>query len=132
METKKMCKAIKLDSSKCEVAALADSEFCFFHDPAKAGERKAAQSLGGHGNRLRVLNPDIPDIKVESSRDMIALLCETINQVRKGEIDSRRAYALGYLANMVMAGIERNDLEMRIRRLEDILNGRLARYRRRR
>jgi hypothetical protein len=131
METEKKCIEIKKDGSQCEAPALKDSQLCYFHEPFKAAERKAAQSLGGQGNRLRTLNPDIPDIKIESSKDVIALLCETINKVRKGQIDSRDANTVGYLANIAMTGLERNDVEMRIRRLEELLGNRLARYRRR-
>ncbi len=126
MGTKRLCKASKSDGSKCEVAALADSEFCFFHDPSKTTDRKAAQSLGGHGNRMKTLDPRGPDVKIQNSADIIALLSETINQVLKGVIDPRVANAVGYLANIAIKAQEQNELEMRIRNLEANLENRMA------
>jgi hypothetical protein len=124
METKKLCKANKADGSKCEVAALTDSEFCFFHDPSLTVDRKAAQSLGGHGNRMKTLDPGSPDVTIENSSDLIALLSETINLVRKGSIDPRVANAVGYLTNIAMRAVEQNVLEARIRRIESVLENR--------
>lgn len=126
MGMKKFCKANKSDGSKCEVAALTDSEFCFFHDPSRAADRKAAQSFGGHGNRMKTLDPGVPDVKIQNSADTIALLSETINQVRKGLIDPRVANAVGYLANIAMRAAEQNELEARIRSLEALLANRMA------
>ncbi len=126
MGTRKLCKASKSDGSKCKVAALTDSEFCFFHDPSRTADRKAAQSLGGHGNRMKTLDPGIPDVKIQNSGDTIALLSETINQVRKGIIEPRVANAVGYLANIAMRALEQNELEARIRSLEANLENRMA------
>jgi len=126
MGTKKLCKANTPDGSKCEAAALMDSEFCFFHDPSKAAERQAAQSLGGHANRMKTLDPGIPDVKIENAGDLLALLYETINQVRKGLIDPRAANAVGHLANIAMRAVELNDLNTRIRRLESVVGDRIA------
>jgi hypothetical protein len=126
MEMKKPCKATKPDGSKCEVAAQTDSEFCFFHDLSRAAERKAAQSLGGHGNRMKTLDPGVPDVKIQTSRDTVALLSDTINQVRKGIIEPRVANAVGYLTNIALKAVEQNDLEKRIVRLETLLENRIA------
>jgi hypothetical protein len=126
MGTKKLCKANTPDGSTCEAAALTDSEFCFFHDPSRAEDRKAAQSLGGHGNRMKTLDPGIPDVKIENSGDTLALLSETINQVRKGIIDPRVANAVGYLTNIAMRAVELNDLNARIRRLESVVEDRIG------
>jgi hypothetical protein len=126
MGTKKLCKANTADGSKCEVAALTDSELCFFHDPSKAAERRAAQSLGGHAKRMKTLDPGIPDLKIENIGDLLALIYETINQVRKGLIDPRAANAVGYLANIAMRAVELNALDGRIRKLESIVEDRIA------
>jgi hypothetical protein len=125
-KTSKQCQANKQNGGKCEVTALSDSDFCFFHDPSTAAERKAAQSLGGKGNRMKTLDPGIPDVKIENASDMLALLYETINQVRKGLIDPRVANAVGYLANIAMRAVDLNDLNARIRRLESVLENPMA------
>jgi hypothetical protein len=122
----KICSGNTRDGSKCRVVALAGSDFCFFHDPSRAEQRRVAQSLGGQGNRMRILAEDTPDIRVECSADIIALICQTINQVRRGEVDPKIANSVGYLANIAMAAVERNDLEKRIQKLETLHERRLA------
>ncbi len=123
---KKICSASKTDGSKCTVVALPDSDCCVFHDPSRADQRREAQSLGGRGNRMRILAEDTPDIKIECSADITGLLCQTINQVRKGEVDPKIANSVGYLASIAMAAVERNELEKRIKKLEAVYEGRLA------
>lgn len=121
----KQCKFIKDNGQRCEVRVLSDSEFCFFHDPNRAAERKAAQSLGGQGNRPKTLDPETPAVRIENSRDLLVLMNMTMNQVRTGEIDPKIATTLGYLAEISMRAIKQNELETRIRRLEGLAESRL-------
>jgi hypothetical protein len=125
MSTSKQCKAIKENGLRCEARVLSDSECCFFHDPTRAADRKAAQSLGGQGNRMKTLDPGTPDVKIENGRDLLTLLNVTMNQVRTGVIDPRIATTLGYLADITMRAIKQNELEMRIRRLESVSESRV-------
>src|SRR6266852_811396 len=118
------CKAKKTDGTRCNSSALPGSNFCFFHDPAKAAERREAQALGGRQNRMKTLDARASDVKIEDSGDVVALMSETINQVRKGAIDPRIANAVGYLANVVIKALEQDELETRIERLEALLEGR--------
>jgi hypothetical protein len=63
-------------------------------------------------------------VKVEDCGDVVALISETINQVRKGVIDPRVANAVGYLANVLIKAFEQDELETRIERLEALLERR--------
>jgi hypothetical protein len=117
----KTCSATKSDQSKCRAAAIPGSEFCFFHDPSKAEKRREAQSQGGRQNRVKTLEDSAPDVKVEDSGDAIILLVQTINQVRKGQIDPRVANSVGFLANILIKAVERDKLETRIEQLEALL-----------
>jgi hypothetical protein len=117
----KTCSAKKQDQSKCQVAAIPGSEFCFFHDPSKAEKRREAQAQGGRQHRVKTLEDSAPDVKVEDSGDAIALISETINQVRKGQIDPRVANCVGFLANILIKAVERDKLETRIEQLEELL-----------
>ena len=100
--TRRRCKATTAGGSTCQAIALPESDYCFFHDPSKATERRAAQAQGGRQNRLKTLNAAVPDVRVEDCGDVVALISETINQVRKGVIDPRVANAVGYLANVLI------------------------------
>jgi hypothetical protein len=118
---RKTCTATKQDATKCQAAAIPGSEFCFFHDPSKAEKRREAQAQGGRQNRMKTLEASAPDVKVEDSGDAIALISETINQVRKGQIDPRVANSVGFLANILIKAVERYKLETRIEQLEALL-----------
>jgi hypothetical protein len=116
--TKAPCKAKKPDGKSCKLAALPGSEFCFFHDPEKAGERRAAQSLGGSRNRMKTLAADAPDVKLGDSQAVINLIEETVNDVRKGKLDPRVANSIGYLINVLIKARDQGELEERLSRLE--------------
>ena len=116
------CRAMKPDGSRCQTAALTGSGFCFFHDPDRTDERQAARSLGGSRNRMKTLDASTPNIKIESCQDVVHLISETINQVRKGELDPRVANAIGYLANILIKAAEQGGLEKRIEALEASVN----------
>jgi hypothetical protein len=122
--TKQPCEGLKLDGTRCQAAALPDSDFCFFHDPSKEVERREAQAAGGRQNRMKTLDAGAPDIEIRNCKDVLALLSETINQVRKGLIDPRVANSVGYLANQVVRVLEQNDLEERIEKLEQLMEAR--------
>lgn len=118
------CKAARQDGVVCQTAPLLGSDFCYFHDPAKADERRQAQSLGGRQHRIRTLNAATPDARMRDCGDVVALISETINQVRKGTIDPRIANSVGYLANVLIKAFEQDELETRIERLETLLERR--------
>lgn len=121
---KKSCAATKGDGTVCGAAALPGSRFCFFHDPDKAAARRQAQSAGGQANKMATLPADAPDVKVEHGADVVKLLCQTINQVRRGEIDPRVANAVGYLSNIVLAATGQRELENRLAELETLVKNR--------
>jgi hypothetical protein len=120
----RLCNATKQSGDRCETAALRKSAFCYFHDPARAVERREAQALGGRQNRIRALDAAAPDVKVEDCGDVVALVSETINQVRKGVIDPRVANSVGYLANVLIKAFEQDELETRIEKLEALFERR--------
>jgi hypothetical protein len=117
----RICSGTKPDQSNCQAAALPGSEFCFFHDPSKTEKRREAQAHGGRQNRMKTLEDSAPDVKLEDSGDAIALISETINEVRKGKIDPRVANSVGFLANILIKAVEKNKLETRIEQLEALL-----------
>jgi hypothetical protein len=121
---KKSCAATKGDGTACGAAALPGSQFCFFHDPAKAAARRQAQSAGGQANKMATLPADVPDVTVEDGADVVKLLGATINQVRRGEIDPRVANAVGYLSNIVLSATGQRELESRLEELETLVKNR--------
>ena len=121
---KRQCRAMTADGSRCKAAALTGSDFCFFHDPDRAEERREAQILGGRQGKARTLAEDEADLPIESSQDVVRLLSDTINQVRKGQLDPRVANAVGYLSNVLLKAVEQGDLEDRLAALEAVVDSR--------
>jgi hypothetical protein len=122
--TARRCNAKTADGKVCNSSALLGSVFCFFHDPTKSAERREAQALGGRQNRTRVLGLTEPQVTLRDCGDVVALVSETINQVRMGVIDPRVANSVGYLANVLIKAFERDELETRIEKLEALFERR--------
>lgn len=120
---KRKCQAQKPDGSPCRTAALPSTDFCFFHDPDQADKRREAQSLGG-SNRMKTLDASTPDVQVASCQDVVGLVSDTINQVRKGQLDPRIANAVGYLAGILIKAAEQGDMEKRIAEIEGLMKHR--------
>ncbi len=122
------CRHIRPDGVRCRANTLIGSKYCFFHDPQSAPARDAARRAGGvrRSWRAAVLPPDTPDKPLASGADVISLLAETINQVRRGEVDPRISNAIGYLAGILLKARERAELEERVSRLETIVAGQQA------
>ncbi len=118
------CRHVKADGTRCQANAMSKSKFCFFHDPHKAKQRTAARRAGGQKAKAAALSPDTPDHSLESLADVVTLLGQTINQVRRGEIDPRVSNAVGYLTNVLIKALEQGNLEERLNALESIVNSR--------
>jgi hypothetical protein len=119
----KQCQHVKTDGTRCRANAISRSRFCFFHDPRKAKQRAAARKAGGYKkNKAAALPSDTPDRPLESLADVVSLLGETINQVRRGEIDPRVSNAVGYLTNVLIKALEQGSLEERLAALEATVN----------
>ena len=67
------------------------------------------------------------DVHVRNVRDVKRLINNTINELRAGELDSKRANAIGYLANILLKIFETEDvvsrMEMMEERLKQVLDG---------
>jgi hypothetical protein len=115
------CAGIKSAGVRCQAKVQAGSAYCFFHDPKKSKTRKAAQRLGGSRNRAVVLGPGAPQVELGSLSDVAKVLTETINQVRRGELDYKVGYSVGYLCALTMKALDGSQLEERLGVLERAL-----------
>jgi len=117
------CVCVKSDGTRCDANARRGSTYCFFHDPESTSDREAARKKGGRerSRKAAVLPADTPDRALTTASDVTALLAETINKVRRGELDTRISNAVGYLASILLNAKERDELEQRLERLEAIV-----------
>ena len=63
----------------------------------------------------------MPELVFKDSRDIAALLVETIGQVRKGQIGTREANAVGYLIGILYKVNAQRDFEDRLAALEECI-----------
>ena len=54
-------------------------------------------------------------------REVSNLLAESINQLRRGQLDPRIANALGYLAGTLLNALQKGELEERLSKIEAML-----------
>jgi len=121
---KGVCVGVKLDGTQCQAATIAGCDFCYFHDPSKADERRESQAQGGRQNRMKTVDPGAPVIHIRDSRDVVTVLVDTIDQVRKGQLDPRIANCIGYLCGLTMKALPQGNQDGRIESLEQALENR--------
>jgi len=68
-----------------------------------------------------VLAPDTPDHPLGSTTEIARLLGDSINQIRRGELDPRVANAMGYMASVLLKALHQGPVEERLAYLEAIL-----------
>lgn len=119
--TYERCKAETKAGNPCKAPAV-ERGLCFFHaNPDKLAEMGR---LGGSKNRHA--NPGDCDLQprpLKTIADVSTLLEETINRVRKGPFDLRAANSIGFLAGILLKGLERGRVEERLDDLEATMAG---------
>lgn len=122
------CKATRRDGRPCAAQAQTGRDYCFFHDPDKVEQSRAAQAKGGAvGGRttLTAVKPwrgntgDVTVLRSPTSAELINLLADTIDEVKTGAIDPRTANAVGYLVGVICKILEYDALNERLAALEE-------------
>ena len=114
------CKATTTKGQPCRSRAIQESSYCFFHDPKRQAERKAAQRKGGK-NALARQRPeplDLPDVSLTSAHDVLDLMSDTISKLRRREMDRAVCSTIGYLCQVVLKSIEQSEFEDRLDKIE--------------
>jgi len=124
MQMKRRCEFRKKNGQLCGADAQSGKTLCVFHDPSKAAAGRRARRLGGisRSRGATILPLETPDNPLRNTQDVSVLLGESINQVRRGQLDPRVANAVGYLASILLGALQQGPLEERLQRLEATLN----------
>jgi hypothetical protein len=109
--------------TSCRANAQRGKILCVFHDPARTADVQKARQAGGvrRARMSAVLPPNSPDHPLGNTNDVATLLGDSINRLRRGELDPRIANAVGYLANVLLRALEQGPMEERLAHLEAIL-----------
>jgi hypothetical protein len=68
-----------------------------------------------------VLPSDTPDHPLSNTKEVSAFLADSINQLRRGELDPRVANGMGYLTTVLLRALEQGPLEERMAKIEAAL-----------
>lgn len=119
----KKCDFKKSNGGQCGADAQTGKVLCVFHDPARSADGRRARRAGGvNRSRLPVVLPvDTPDHSLASPNDVANLLAQSINQLRRGELDLRIANGIGYLSSVLLRALEQGPMEERLAHLEAAL-----------
>ncbi len=112
----KRCMAARLNGEPCRAVAVADSGFCWAHDPALANDRAEARQRGGKNSatiaRLRALVP--PRLAA-----IFDALEAALGEVHDGTLQPSQAHAMAALARAMVSVLTAGELEERLREIEE-------------
>lgn len=119
----KKCEFGKKNGEPCGADAQTGKSLCVFHDPDKASEGRRARRAGGiaRSRLAAVLPSDTPDHPLGNTKDVSAFLADSINQLRRGQLDPRVANGVGYLSSVLLRALEQGPLEERLAKIEAAL-----------
>ncbi len=104
-----LCSATRHDGQPCATQALAGSDRCFFHstNAEHKRQRQRGRTRGGiaRSHRAATLPAGTPDHPLTSVSDVLSLLEETANAVRRGELEPRLANCLAYISTVALNGL---------------------------
>ena len=116
------CQFRKKNSERCGADAQTGKSLCVFHDRDKASEGHRARRAGGIArSRAALLAPDTPDHPLGNPKQVSDLLADSVNRLRRGQLDPRVANTTGYLSSVLLRALEQGPMEERLAYIEAIL-----------
>jgi hypothetical protein len=117
------CTAAKPGGERCEAVCRQGTDHCSFHTPEFGALMRDARVAGGSARAkpAAAVGADVPDVEIATAAQIVALLGDTINRVRRGGLDPKIANAVGYLAAIALRGIEVGGLEERLAHIESVV-----------
>lgn len=120
----KACAGKKAGGKRCGAKPRAGRKWCWFHDPASAEARAAAQANGGAESRNRVgpakvLGKKAPPVDVSGEEPIRGLVRETIDQVRRGELAPNAGQVIGQLLTVALKALKQDETEREVAELKE-------------
>jgi len=114
------CQLLKKNGMSCSADAQVGKSVCIFHDPERSSDAVRARRAGGiaRSQPASVLSHDTLEQPLRCVKEVSILLGDSINRVRRGEIDPRVANTVGYLSAILLKALEQGEVEERLSKLE--------------
>jgi hypothetical protein len=130
MVVSRTCQAQNERGERCRAAPLRESDFCVFHDPDYADSLQEARRVGGLRRRKEATVAVAYDFEGLESIPQIRRLIEVATLDALGlENSLARVRALGYLAQVAVALLEKGEHEERLAAVEAVLGPKLPQRR---
>lgn len=110
------CSFIKPDKTQCRAKAIQADSFCFWHSEKMREKRTKAVHDGGTSPKRSYGRDD--EISISNTQDVLKLIEQTINDLRRNKTSTKLATAIGYLSGIALKTIEQGDLAKRLEVLE--------------
>jgi len=121
MDGKRLCIAVRADGTPCKATVQRDSEYCFFHDPAKSLARKDAQTLGGLNTAPKWLV--VAKEAGYEIADVVGIIQEVIDNLRAMPQEPQTANSMLAAVRILLDIYELKTLGLRADQLEEMLRG---------
>src|SRR5262249_18426482 len=113
METgkKPRCQHISKIGARCQADPQTGKAYCFFHDPDQKKKQAEARKQGGEARTRQTepeitMPPNLPALDLLRASGVCELLAQTINHLRRGEMDHRAVRSIGYLASLLLRALK--------------------------
>ena len=83
------CSGLNSKGKSCGSSRVAGSNKCVFHDAASAAKLAEARKRGGVNSHPRSQALELPEMSLETPRDLLKVTVETINLVRQDRMDPK-------------------------------------------
>ena len=112
------CKATTTAGDPCSAQPVRESGWCYWHDPAREGERRANRRKGGEArsNRARLRKHYAGEVL--TLREVQGLLSKLLKDVTEGRTEPGVASAGASVARAIAAVAQVGDMEERLTELE--------------
>ena len=117
------CRECRKDGAPCSMPPLADSEFCWAHDPRSRQKAQEARRKGGMSRQINQRGRSAKDAHdaAPTLRSVAAIqqvLEQAVGDALLLENSALRSRTLGYLAQIALKTLEVGDFEQRLEALE--------------
>ena len=114
---RRLCKFVKSCGEPCLAPVMADSDYCYWHNPETASKLALAQKKGGQNRRAGKLNSHSRYL-IKTTDEVLRALEDALNDACGLENSHARARTIGYLCQISLKALEVGELERRLEALE--------------
>lgn len=123
--TRRQCTATRADGQPCGMPPMAESDFCWAHDPANAEAAAEARRMGGFRRKREGTVAGAYEFGgLSNVHDIRRLIEIAVLDTLSIENSIQRSRALAYLAQMGLKSLEVGEVQDRLQVIEELVLGR--------